>query len=183
MNIKKSDGNDYTIEKGTPNDIDKLEEFYDRLNDFLQSGTNYPGWKKGIYPMRETAVRGIEAHTLFILKIKDQIAGSIILNHEPEAAYSQVNWGIQAKDNETIVIHTLAVDPKYMKNGVGNQLINFAKKYSMEHGMKAIRLDVTIQNAPAIALYEKCDFQYVGTVDLGLNIPGLVWFKLYEIIL
>lgn len=179
----KSEGNDHSIEKGTINDIDELENLYDNLNDYLTLGTNYPGWAKGIYPIRETAVCGIQNNDLLILKMNNEIAGSIILNHVPESAYSQVIWGIEADYKDIIVIHTLVVSPKYMKNGVGKKLMEFAKIYSLEQGIKTIRLDVSIHNTPAIALYEKCGYRYVGTVDLGLNIPELVWFRLYEIIL
>ncbi len=45
---------------------------------------------------------------------------------------------------------------------------------------KSIRLDVYEGNIPAIRLYEKCGFEYVNTVDLGLGNYGLKWFKLYE---
>lgn len=181
--LEKADSNDYIIEKGTINNIDELANLYDDLNNYLQTGINYPGWIKGIYPIRETAINGIKNNNLFVLKINNEIAGSIILNHEPEPAYSQVTWGIEADYNDIIVIHTFVVHPKYMKNGVGKKLMNFAKTHSIEQGMKAIRLDVSIHNAPAISLYEKCGYKYVGTVDLGLNIPELVWFKLYEIVI
>ncbi|WP_315120792.1 GNAT family N-acetyltransferase [uncultured Clostridium sp.] len=177
------DTNDYIIEKGTINDIDELENLYDNLNDYLESGTNYPRWAKGVYPTRETAVSGIQNNNLFVLKMNNEIAGSIILSHEPEPAYSQVIWGIEAEYKDIIVIYTLVVNPKYMKNGVGKKLMDFAERYSMEQGMKTIRLDVFIHNTPAISLYEKCGYKYVGTVDLGLNIPDLVWFKLYELVL
>ncbi|MBL4931218.1 GNAT family N-acetyltransferase [Clostridium paridis] len=174
---------DYKIEKGTENDIDELERLYDDLNDYLESGINYPGWIKGIYPIRETAADGIKAGTLFVLRVNNKIAGSVILSHEPEEAYRDVTWGIEAAYKDIIVIHTFVVHPKYMKNGVGKKLMDFAKSYSIEEKMKSIRLDVSIHNKPAIALYEKCGYKYVGTVDLGLNIPHLIWFKLYEIIL
>lgn len=181
--VEKSDSNDYIIEKGTINDIDELENLYDNLNDYLKLGTNYPGWAKGRYPIRETAVSGIQNNNLFVFKMNNKIAGSIILNHEPETAYAQVIWGIEADYKDIIVIHTLVVPPKYMKNGVGKKLMDFAKIYSIEQEIKTIRLDVSIHNTPAISLYEKCGCKYVGTVDLGLNIPELVWFKLYEIVL
>lgn len=181
--IEKSDSNEYFIEKGTVDDIDELENLYDSLNDYLELGTNYAGWAKGIYPIRETAVSGIQNNNLFVLKMDNKIAGSIILNHESETAYAQVSWGIEADYKDIIVIHTLVVHPKYMKNGVGKKLMDFAKRYSIEQEMKTIRLDVSIHNTPAISLYEKCGYKYVGTVDLGLNIPELVWFKLYEMIL
>nr|WP_321480069.1 hypothetical protein [uncultured Bacteroides sp.] len=40
-------------------------------------------------------------------------------------------------------------------------------------------LSATI-NYPAISLYEKYGFEYMGTVDLGLGQYGLDWFKVYE---
>ncbi|MBK1809112.1 GNAT family N-acetyltransferase [Clostridium sp. YIM B02505] len=174
--------NDYLIEKGTIEDINELEDLYNNLNDYLEATINYPGWKKGLYPVRETAENGIRDNTLFVLKIDNKIAGSIILNHLQEDAYRGVNWGIEAKDEEVIVIHTFVVNPKYMKNGVGQKLIDFSKDFCLKNGFKTIRLDVSIKNTPAIGLYEKSDFKYVDTVDLGLNIPDLIWFKLYEII-
>ena len=174
---------DYVIEKGTIKDINELEALYDELNDYLISGTNYPGWAKGIYPIRETAAIGIRNMNLFVLKVNAEIAGSIILNHEPEAAYSQATWGIEADYNDIIVIHTLVVSPKYMKHGVGKRLMDFARTYSVKEAIKTIRLDVSIHNTPAISLYENCGYKYLETVDLGLNIPELVWFKLYEIVL
>ncbi|HZK54191.1 MAG TPA: GNAT family N-acetyltransferase [Desulfosporosinus sp.] len=188
-NIKELDqgvGNihnhEYIIERGTIKDIDELEDLYNDLNDHLKLGTNYAGWAKGIYPIRETAVRGIQNDTLFVLKIDSTIAGSMILNHEPETAYAQATWGIEADYNDVFVIHTLVVSPKYMNHGIGKKLMQFARTYSLEQGMKTIRLDVSIHNTPAISLYEKCGYEYLGTIDLGLNIPDLVWFKLYEIV-
>lgn len=181
--VGKLDIYDDIIKKGTVNDIDEMENLYDKLNDYLESGTNYPSWLKGKYPNRETAVNGIKNNSLFVLKINNEIAGSIILNHEPETGYTQVIWGIEADYKDVVVIHTLVVHPKYLKNGIGKKLMDFAKRYSIEQKMKTIRLDVSIRNAPAISLYEKCGYSYVGTVDLGLNIPGLVWFKLYELVI
>lgn len=46
-----------------------------------------------------------------------------------------------------------------------------------------IRLDVYKNNDTSINLYKKCGFKYVDTVDLGIGIPELVWFKLYELII
>ena len=175
--------NEYIIERGTIKDIDELEDLYNDLNDHLKSATNYPGWAKGIYPIRETAVTGIQKDNLFVLKIDTTIAGSMILNHEPESAYDQATWGIEADYNDVFVIHTLVVSPKYMNQGIGKKLMKFARTYSLEQGIKTIRLDVSIHNTPAISLYEKCGYEYLETIDLGLNIPELVWFKLYEIVL
>lgn len=172
-----------TIEKGTVNDIDELSELYDELNDYFTSTVNYPGWIKGIYPVKDTAIEGITEGNLFVLRIDGKIAGSIILNHKPENAYRDVKWSFETDYSDVVVIHTLVVHPHFLKMGVGDKLMSFAAEHSRNMGMKAIRLDVSIDNTPAIALYEKHDYTYVGTVDLGLNYPHLIWFKLYEKIL
>lgn len=174
---------DYIIAKGTINDIDELENLYNDLNDYLEGSINYPGWKKGVYPIRENAAKGVMDNNLFVLKVNNEIAGSIILNNEQEDAYNRVDWGVEVGSKEVIVIHTFVVNPKYMNNGIGKKLINFAKSYGIEKKMKTIRLDVSIHNVPEISLYEKCGYKCMGIVNLGLNIPGLVWFKLYEIVL
>ncbi len=179
----KNNSTNYKIEVGTMNDVLELEKLYDDLNDYFLNGFNYPGWLKGVYPIRETAETGIKEENLFALKINNIIAGSIILNHKPEEAYKQVSWGVEAENNEIIVVHTLAVHPDFLKQGIANKLMDFAKEYAIQKNAKAIRLDVSIHNTPAIALYEKLSYKYIGTVDLGLGYEHLVWFKLYELIL
>ena len=109
-----------------------------------------------------------------------RIIGSIILNHEPETVYYNINWKIVSDYCDIFVIHTFAIHPDYMKLGIGKALIDFAVEYSLQSNIKSIRLDVYENNIPAINLYKKCGFQYIDTVDLGLGNYGLNWFKLYE---
>jgi len=171
------------IEKGNYSDLDKLEQLYNDLNDYFVTRINYPGWIKGIYPVRETAKKGIDEGTLFVLKMNNVIAGSVILNHEPENAYDQVIWDIDISYEEIIVIHTFVIHPRFMNRGIGSMLMDFIKEYSIKLQMKAIRLDVSEKNIPAILLYEKHGYKYIGTVDLGLEYEHLKWFKLYELLL
>ncbi|PXV62325.1 acetyltransferase (GNAT) family protein [Dysgonomonas alginatilytica] len=168
------------IEKAIPKDIDELEALYNDLNDYLEANVNYPGWIKHIYPVRETAIEGIKEDNLFVLRTDGIIAGSVILNNEPEKAYDEVEWGIEAGYDEIIVVHTLVINPKCMQKGVALELMNYAQKYAVKQNMKSIRLDVSVNNVPAIALYEKLGYKYIGTVDLGLNYDHLKWFRLYE---
>jgi ribosomal protein S18 acetylase RimI-like enzyme len=169
------------IEKATLSDADELAALYDELNDYFSATMNYPGWIKGEYPIRQTAIQGIEEDSLFVLRIDGAIAGTVILNHKPEQAYHQAKWGFESDYSDVIVIHTLAVHPRYLKRGVASSLMDFARQYAIAHKMKAIRLDTSVDNLPAIALYERLGYRYIDTVDLGLNVPGLVWFKLFEL--
>ena len=170
----------FVIESGTPADIDELEELYDNLNDYLSATTNYPGWIKGIYPVRENAVAGIEDNTLFVLRCNGKIAGSIILDHHPDEAYNSVSWKVDVDYSSIFVIRTFVVHPSFLKMGVGRALMDYSFEQAQQSGIKSIRLDVYENNLPAISLYEKCGFEYIDTVDLGLGNYGLDWFKLYE---
>lgn len=168
------------IRKGTSHDIDDLEELYNVLNDALEKGVNYPGWKKGVYPIRDDAEQGIENGTLYVAVLKDNIVGTIILNHEPEEAYKEIKWGFEFDYSDVFVVHTFLVHPEYKQRGVGKQLMDFAEQYAKDTKIKSIRLDVYEGNLPAIQLYRKCGFQYKGNVDLGLEAIGLKWFQIYE---
>ncbi|RDY27275.1 GNAT family N-acetyltransferase [Romboutsia weinsteinii] len=171
------------IEQGIKEDIDELAMLYDDLNDYLQKGTNYPGWLKGIYPIREDATEGIKSKGLYAAKEKGKIVGSFILSHKPESAYDKVNWKTDDDYSRILVVYTFVVHPAYLKKGLGKMMIDFIIQYGVENNMKSIRLDVYEKNIPAIKLYEKCGFSYVDTVDLGLSNHGLDWFKLYEKVL
>lgn len=168
------------IESGTVNDIDELEQLYNDLNDYLAKGTNYPGWIKGIYPIRQNAVDGISNSNLYVARMDGQIVGSIILNHDPEPAYDNVKWTFDYDYSDIFVIHTFAIHPNFLKFGIGKALMDFSVEQGIKSNIKSIRLDVYENNIPAIKLYEKCGFNYVDTVDLGLGCHGLDWFKLYE---
>lgn len=174
----------YKITEGQSSDLDELERLYDELNDYLQIGINYPGYLKGIYPTRATAEWGLTAGGLFVLRVGGDIAGSVILNnHNINKAYRQVNWGVDASDEDIIIIYTLVVHPRYMKRGVATALMEHAEHYAKRLSAKSIRLDVAIQNTPAIALYEKRGYIYRGTVDLETGYDHLIWFKLYELLI
>ena len=77
----------FIIEPGSLADIDELERLYDELNDHLSATINYPGWIKGIYPVRENAAAGVDDNSLFVARCDGRIAGSVILDHQPEKAY------------------------------------------------------------------------------------------------
>lgn len=168
------------IEKGILSDVDQLAHLYDDLNDFLESGINYPGWIKGVYPTCKNAAEGVANGTLYVAKITGKVVGSMILSHEPEPAYSKAKWRIDNDYSNILVVHTFVVHPAYQQTGVGMELLKFAAQHGINEHAKSIRLDVYENNLPAIRLYEKCGFEYIDTVDLGFGKYGLNYFKLYE---
>lgn len=172
-----------SIQKADESHLDQLENLYNDLNDYLASTTNYPGWIKDIYPVRETALSALNDDNLFIALENGSIAGSIILNHEPEKAYDQAKWMIDSDYDKILVVRTLVVHPSFMKKNIATSLMEFTKEYAINQQIKAIRLDVSKTNSPAIKLYQKMGYEYRGTIDLGLPYKHLKWFEIYEMII
>lgn len=171
------------IEKGTCDDIDKIEKLYNDLNDALETGENYPGWKKGVYPVRANAVEGISNNDLFVVRKENEIVGTVILNHKTETDYDGVTWQYDCDCSHVFYIHTLVVHPAFSKLGIGRRLVEFAESFGREHDIKAVRLDVHENNAPAIKLYESSGFHYVATMEFKPEGHRSEWFRLYEKVL
>ena len=169
------------IEAGQMSDLEEITKLYDTACDYLESSTNYPGWKKHIYPTKEDARKGIEEESLFVVRCNGRISGSMILNHEPEHGYDQCTWHTPDQYEQIYVVRTLVVHPDDRNKGIGRILMEFAKEEAKLQGMHSIRLDVYKENTPAIRLYESCGYGYVDTVDLGYSQYGLDLFELYEL--
>lgn len=168
------------IEKAVESDLDSIGKLYEDICGYLETHRNYPGWKKGVYPIRQDAEKGLAADALYIARIGAETAGTIILNHEPEAGYRNGKWLTTDDYRYICVIHTLTVHPDFLKCGIGTELLMFAEQVAREEQCISIRLDVVKENIPAEQLYQKCGYQPAGTVSLGYEADGIPWFNLYE---
>lgn len=171
------------VRKATTDDIDAIEYLYNNLNDYLATHENYPRWKKGIYPIREDAEEALIKSNLYVATIDGKVAGTVVYSNDQGDAYQAIDWQIEF-DVPAIIICKLAVLPEYFGCGVGKALLDYAEIIGKWQGAKAIRLDTYEENLPAVRLYEKCGFKYMGMVDLGLEqIYGLKWYKVFEKVL
>lgn len=168
------------IKKATTADLDGITALYQAVCDHLATHENHPGWKKDVYPARVDAQNALSANALYVAKSSECITGTVILNHEPETGYQNGNWLTENDYNHIYVVHTLAVHPDHLKCGIATKLLLFAEQLARQEGCVSIRLDVSKRNLPAQRLYQKCGYQQIGTVSLGLEAYGLPWFELYE---
>ncbi|MFQ7173542.1 MAG: GNAT family N-acetyltransferase [Thomasclavelia ramosa] len=109
-----------------------------------------------------------------------EIVGSIVINHVQEENYQLAAWKIDAQDHEVYVIHTLAVHPQFKGLKIAQKLLEYADELAKNNGVKTIRLDVRKGNVPAIKLYERCGYTYVGAINLDFRGSDLGLFELYE---
>lgn len=177
---------DPKIEKAEEKDLDAAADLYFRVTKKLEENINYPAWRSDLYPVRQTAVEALDDGGLYVLREGERIAASMILKTESEPEFEGIVWQIPAEDREMYLLCTLAVDPAYEGRGLGRAMVQFAVDLAVREGKKAIRLDVTQINEPAIRLYKSFGFQYVGTVDSGEAYEadfGERYFDLYEKVL
>lgn len=173
-------GGDLRIRKAVEADLDGVGKLYEDVCDYLDAHGNYPGWKKGIYPVRRDAERGMMANALYVARIGERTVGTVILTHEPEDGYGNGKWLTEDDYRRIYVVHTLAVHPDFLKCGIGTELLVFAERVAREEQCVSIRLDVVKDNIPAERLYQKCGYQLIGTVSLGNEAYGIPWYNLYE---
>jgi ribosomal-protein-alanine acetyltransferase len=66
------------------------------------------------------------------------------------------------KGGRSARIYSIAVDPRFARRGIGMALIAATERFALRHEREAVTLEVRYDNAPAIALYEKCGFRPFG---------------------
>lgn len=162
------------------NDLYEVGMIYQRIHDDLSQTINYPRWPRGIYPTEESAQEAIDKKELYILKDDQKIIGSVILNHDQDLGYEDVEWQVLAKDNEVMVIHTLAIDPLYKGKGYAGLMIHKIKQLAFVKQCLALRLDLTQGNLPARNLYQKHGFYFTGIADLHRQSAGIDYSEMFE---
>lgn len=173
----------YEIRPAVGADVDAVVALYGQVCDALAAGTNYSGWSREDYPTRTTAENWLASGMLYVLLEDGQIAATVALTHQPEPGYVQGAWTATTSAEEAFIIHTLATHPQGRGKGYAGALLEFAKEEGRRQGMKALWLDVSDYNGPAMALYQKTGFQRVASLDLfGTPAPYELYY-LYEYVL
>lgn len=64
--------------------------------------------------------------------------------------------------NHTLLIHDLYVQSRFQRLGIGNSLIEAAKKRADELSVRSIMLETQTSNYPAVQFYLRNDFDMIG---------------------
>ena len=92
------------------------------------------------YPNYDIVSKDIEKESLFIIKSKGFLIGMFVLNNEQVEAYHSVDW--KAGANKSLVIHRMAIHPKWKGQDIESKMLSFIEEYTSENGYDAIRLDL-----------------------------------------
>lgn len=169
------------IKKCQDNDIDSTTEFYDNIVKFLDEHINYPRWIYKVYPSGDSVKEMVEEESQYICISNENIIGAFVLNDKPQGNFFKANWSQELDDGSYMVLQTIAISPIMQRQGLASRIIEFCIDKAKSEGYKAIRIDIIPDNYPAKELFEKNGFEYVGDVDLELDIGNNPSFSLYEL--
>ena len=137
-----------------PPDLSSIMQLYQVCTRHLQA-QGIDQWDAD-YPALETARQDVANCDMFILKLRDNILGSIVLNEEQDEQYEDIRWKIPAEN--PLIIHRLCIYPNLQLKGSGKRLCQFAEDYGKMRGNDVIRLDTYTGNPTAMNLYKNLGY-------------------------
>ena len=172
------------IRTANKEDFSELLPFYNRMCSVLGEQDFLPEGDKGGFPSEEMIRESIAVKAQFVGIEDEKVIAAYIIDHNCDPAYHSVQWQINAKTEEVMILHALRVLPEYGGRGYAKQLVRHAIQISKEMGRKAIRLDCIEGNDIPQKMYQSLGFQYIDSVRITYpDIGTPKKFLLYEILL
>ena len=172
------------IVMASANQYETVRNFYYSLIDGMQKSLYDIGWKKDVYPTSEFLKESIENGELYIcIENDNNIVAAMILNHQCNDEYRNIQWQTETIEEEILIIHALGVHPAHSGKGYAKAMVNKAFEIATSNHLKAVRLDVLKGNTPAEKLYTGLGFKYMDTLQMYYEDTGWTDYKLYEYVL
>jgi len=74
--------------------------------------------------------------------------------------------GVQRTSDDSADVRRLRVLPQYRRRGVGSRLLETAIDFCREQGYLKVVLDVRVERAPAVAMFQKFGFTHAADRDV-----------------
>lgn len=125
------------------------------------------------YPNKNTLLNDIETKTLYKFVKDETIAGICVINND---FYDQ--YPVEFDKVNSRVIHRVAVNERFLGQGIGYQLYQNAITTSKENGFKTLVVDTYSKNIKMVNLIKKCGFETICEFELKPNLPNWVLFQI-----
>ena len=159
-----------TFEKASELDIPSICHIYDDIHSAEETGLFFVGWKRGVYPTDKTVLDSFNRGDLFVEKDEEGfVVAAAIINKIQVPDYKKGKWTYDARDNEVMVLHTLAVSPSSSGHGYGKAFVYFYEEYAEKCGCRFLRMDTNAGNMRARAMYKKLGYNEVGIIPTVFN--------------
>lgn len=124
------------------------------------------------YPNAQVFEEDIALDQLWVADIDSNIAGVAAITTEQYPEYASVGLDVT---ETAIVVHRLAVSPRYQGRGVAAALMNQAENVASGRGIKTLRIDTNTANQATQRLFPKMGYVFVGEMGLEFR-PGLRFY-------
>lgn len=163
------------IRKAVIEDLKDIMEIIRETIIEMHSYNNYQ-WDEN-YPQEKDFINDIKNDHLFAAESNGKLVGFVCINEVEPSEYTGLDWCLK---EPSMVIHRMAVNPVYRKNGVGTSLMVFAESLALQNKVRYLKTDTNSLNTKMNSLFKKCGYSFVGEMSfLGKESP----FYCYEKIL
>lgn len=147
-----------TYRKPTLDEVFKIYQHYVRVIASMQE-QGIDQWDE-LYPNSADIAADITNGDLWVGEEDGKLLCTFAVNTDCEEEYAPCLW--QYPLDPFVVVHRLAVNPKYRRQGVAKSAMEFVEKTAKEKGIKTIRLDTFCGNIAGATLYENLGFKVIG---------------------
>jgi len=168
------------IRRAQSSDFDKVVSFYKYAIENMQEMGTYARWVYGQHPTDAMILKYIEQEAMYLLEKEKTIIGAMAVTMCQNDDYHDINWSVNAADDEVAVVHILCVNPDYQKQGIGKRMIRESINIAKREKKKAVRLDALASNTPAHQMYVSLGFEYRGKQHLYADNTGWTDFLFFE---
>jgi len=165
------------IRKGNQEDIESIISITKACAKTMVANSIYQ-WNAH-YPKAGVFLNDIKRNELYVLEIKSQVVGCVVVSTFMDEEYMPIKW--LTKNENNIYIHRLAIHPKYQGKGYAKQLMDFAEQFAIDNIYSSIRLDTFSQNKRNQKFYELRGYVRLG--DIYFPKQSEFPFHCYELVL
>ena len=156
--------------------LDEVTELIQRVTEAL-TAQGIVQWDER-YPNRAFILEAITDGNLYVFVVDGVIVGSVVLDEWQAPEWDAIPW--QPTTLPVLVIHALAIAPRFQGRGYGAALLRACEQLVAEHGYGCLRLDVFEGNPAARHLYERHGYRYCGQIQYHSKPVGHQAYACYE---
>ncbi|WP_027624925.1 GNAT family N-acetyltransferase [Clostridium lundense] len=128
------------------------------------------------YPREKNFLDDIKEGNLFVIERERTLVGFMCINKVAPVEYNGLNWSL---NEDTMVIHRMAVNPDYRRMGIGSELMKFADEFALSNNIRYLKTDTYSINTKMNCLFKKCGYNIIGEMNfLGKEKPFYCYEKL-----
>lgn len=165
-----------TMRIATPDDVTAIDSLFINCIQYLNEQGIHQ-WSP-VYPNRSTFEDAVTMGNQYVIEDQETLVGAVILNEEQAKEWLELKWSYES--DKILAIHALGVLPAKQGRGYGQAIIHLFENFALDRGYEAIRFDAFPDNKGAVHLYEKNQYEYVGTVSFDYKPKGYQNYYCYE---